>query len=257
MATTARSVSWHWDRGVGKLVATVETTNGQTVRVKFPLSHVACTFDEELSACGIVEPAQVGDYESVDGFLSRIRRVAKKTVGKATRVAGRGFVPKKVYKRVVPKAIRRAQSRLQKKAMSLASRAERYPRRYLKRAARPYARQAKRYGRRYGRVAKRYGFKAARSKALGAGLAGAAVAFPAVGGPALAGWTAANRAVAQYDRAKRLVAAGRRDPAALRDIAMGRAAQMAAQRASRSHDPRAQYAVAALRSIPATGRYFG
>lgn len=243
---------------MGKLWACIYTSNGDTVKVGFPLSHVAMTFDEELGKCGLVEPAQVGDYESVDGFLSRVRRAARKVATKATRTATRGFIPKPVYKRVVPKAIRRTQARLAKRAVHLAERtgyglARRGVRTALA-PARPYLRKAQRYA----PLAQRYALRAARSKALGAGLAGAAVAFPAVGGPGLAAWTAANRAVNVYDRgrqAARARAAGARDPRTLSQQAAGMAQQQAIQRLSRSQDPRAQFATAALRSIPAR-RFF-
>lgn len=237
--TTAERIDWRWDRGRNRLTASILTSNGQTVRVHFPLSHVAMCFDEELGRCGIVEAPMVGDYESVDGFLSRIKRVTRKSsrrVKKATRgikrSAGRGFIPKAIHKRVVPKFVRRAQSRLNTAAWRAAG-------------------TVKKYG-------KKYGMKAARSRALGSALGATAVAFPAVGGPALGAWAVANRAVKAHDTAKaaaRQLERGVRNPRAIAAAARGRAVQSAVRALPARQDPRSRMALAALRSVPAA-RYW-
>jgi hypothetical protein len=234
MATVVRKIAWQWDRAGRNLWANITTNNGQLVRVGFPLGQVALTFDEELGRCGIVEPAQVGDYESVDGFLSRVRRVAKRAVKRVkqaphayTRAATRGFVPRAVFRRVAPKALQRTQRRLERAAISAQRRAE--------------------------RTGKKYGMAAARSKTLGAGLGAAAVAFPAVGGPALGAWTAANRAVKIYDQAqaaRQAIQRGVRNPQTMAAAARGVAMQQAARRLPYSQDPRARMAYQAMRSIP-------
>lgn len=236
MSTTAKSIQWQWDRGGRKLWAHIHTSNGQKVSVGFPLSTVAMTFDEELGRCGCVEPAMVGDYESVDGFLSRVKRVAKKATPKkliasTTRSATRGFVPQAVWKKAVPKAIQKTHAKLAQKAV-----------------------QAHQAGYDYG---KKYGMAAARSKTLGAGLGATAVAFPAVGGPALGAWVAANRAVTAYDRAmaaKQQIQRGLKNPQAVAALAKGQAVQAAVRRLPYSTDPRARFATQALRSIPQVRR---
>lgn len=241
MATTAKHIQWKWDRGQRKLWATILTNHGQTVRVGFPLSKVAMTFDEELGRCGCHEPPMVGDYESVDGFLGRVKRVArraarkakpKKLIASTTRSATRGFVPRKVFKAAVPKAIQRTHRRLAKQAVA-----------------------AHQTGYRHG---KRYGMKAARSKKVGAALGATAVAFPAVGGPALGAWTAANRAVTYYDQAraaKQAIQRGARNPQTLSTLARGQRVQQAARRLPFSRDPRARMLLGAMQSIPHTRRY--
>lgn len=94
--------------------------------------------------------------------------------------------------------------------------------------------------------------QAARSKALGAALGAAAVAFPAVGGPALAAWATANRVVAMADQAERSVKRVQRGIADARDLTHVRRASDAAQRLqqlSRSAAPAARMLVAATRSV--------
>jgi hypothetical protein len=224
-----------------KLGANMFTAHGQLIRVGFPLGTVAMTFDEELSACGIDCPALVGDYESVDGFLSRVRRatkkvsrVVKRSPAVYTRAMTRGFIPQAVFKRIAPAPIRRAQQRLARQAVQIQG-------------------QALKYG-------ARYGMQAARSKQLGGALGVAAVAFPAVGGPALGAWVAANRAVSYYDQAqaaRRAIQGGSRDPAQIALANRGYLTQQAFQQlpARAQTDPRALLAYQALRSIPARSRY--
>lgn len=236
MSTLVKKIVWQWDRVGAKLWANMFTANDQLIRVGFPLGMVAMTFDEELGKCGLECPAMVGDYESVDGFLSRVKRAAsgavrsvKKSPAVYTRAMTRGFVPKAVFDRVAPVAVRRAQQRLARTAVQ-------------------YQSQAMKYG-------ARYGMAAARSKQLGAGLGVAAVAFPAVGGPALGAWVAANRAVTVYDQAqaaRRALQAGSRDPRAAAMASRGLVAQQAMQRlpALAQSDPRARLAIRALQSIP-------
>lgn len=236
MSTTAERIDWRWDRGRNRLTAAILTSNGQTVRVHFPLSHVAMCFDQELGRCGIVEAPMVGDYESVDGFLSRIKRATRKATRGIKRSAGRGFIPKAIQKKVVPKFVRRAQSRLTGAAFRAADTVHRY--------------------------GKKYGMKAARSRALGSALGATAVAFPAVGGPALGAWAVANRAVKAHDAAKaagRQLQRGIRNPRAMATVARGRAVQSAVRALPGRNDPRSRMALAALRSVPAqryAARYF-
>lgn len=242
MSTVVRKIVWQWDRVGVKLWANLFTAEGQLIRVGFPLSQVAMTFDEELGRCGLECPAMVGDYESVDGFLSRVKRATRsavKTVKRSprtyTRAMTRGFIPQAVFRRVAPVAVQRAQQRLARQAVH-------------------YQQQAQQYG-------VKYGMAAARSKQLGAGLGVAAVAFPAVGGPALGAWVAANRAVTVYDQAmaaKRAIQQGQRDPRSMAAAAQGIAMQQAMQRLPvlAQTDPRARLAMQALRTIPAQRRQY-
>lgn len=106
---------------------------------------------------------------------------------------------------------------------------------------------------RYARPVGRYALQAARSRRVGMALGVAAMACPAVGGPALAAWSAANRAAAIYDQAqsaRRQIATGRSTPAALAAVNRGMQVQQVVRALPYSSDPRARFAIAALKSMP-------
>lgn len=237
MAATIKKLVWQWDRVGQKLWANLITKEGQLIRVGFPLGHVSMIFDEELGNCGIYEPAQVGDLESVDGFLSRVKRIGrkasrtvthpKKLIGAATRAATRGYIPKSVFDRVAPKVVRRTQQRLAKQAVR------------LHRAG--YS------------AAKKYGLKAARSKQLGAALGASAVAFPAVGGPALGAWMAAHRAAQVYDAgqaARKQLQSGARNQHLVSAVQRSAQVQRSVRQLPYASDPRARMLASAFQSIP-------
>lgn len=209
-----RAIAWSWDRARGIAWARARLSDGQTFAVGVPLSTVVATFDAELQAAGVHEPASIGECASVSGLFGRIKRLSR-TASRATK-----------------RATRRATKRLNKKVW----------------------RSAKKWGGRYTgyTYAKKYAMKAARSKELRAGLGVAAVAMPAVGGPALGAWVAANRAVAQYDQGKaalQRVRRGLRSPQAMRAIRSAATVQRAARGLARSRHPAARMYSSALRSL--------
>lgn len=93
--------SWHQNgigAGTGPGVMIQAVVNGRAVKVFIPLSRVWLTFDEELQRVGCPSAASVGAPFSVGGFFSFIKHAAQSVA--------------KVAKRVVPKAIQRAATRV-------------------------------------------------------------------------------------------------------------------------------------------------
>lgn len=230
--------NWRWNRGMNTLVAQVEIVGepGLT-EVHIPIERVSMDYAEILGDLGYdrVSCAEVGSMASVDGFLSKVRRVAKRTVKgvKKQVTTGIPYEPKFVAaarKKILGRKLSALHDKYRGKVESAVMRSH--------------------------QVARRYGTQAARSRTLGAALGGAAIAFPAVGAPALAAWTAANRYVTYADQAKRALAAaragGRVTPANRARIARGRQVLQGLQRVrTMQQDPRARLLVAGLRSLPA------
>lgn len=232
------NINWRWNRGLNTLVAQVDIVGSTPVEVHIPIERVSMDYAEILGDLGYdrVSCAEVGSMVSVDGFLSKVRRIAKRTVKAAKKQATTG-IP---YE---PKFVRNARSKILGKRLSgLADR-------YRSKVERALVRSQQ--------MATRYGKQAARSRQLGAALGGAAIAFPAVGGPALAAWTAGNRYVTYADQAKRALQARRTGqrvtPQQRAQIARGQQVVRGLQRAQTMYaDPRAQMLMAALKSLPAS-----
>lgn len=228
--------NWRWNRGLNTLVAQVEIVGSPDMEVHIPIERVSMDYAEILGDLGYdrVSCAEVGAMSSVDGFLSKVRRIAKRSVKGVKRQVTTG-IP---YE---PAFVRSARRKL------LGRRLNALHDRYRGKVHRAVMRSQQ--------VASRYGKAAARSKQLGAALGGAAVAFPAVGGPALAAWTAGNRYVTYADQAKRALRSAkvsRVTPQQRAMISRGRQVVQGLRRAqSMQGDPRAQMLMAALKSLPA------
>jgi hypothetical protein len=98
------------------------------------------------------------------------------------------------------------------------------------------------------------GRKIGRSKAFGAVVGAAAVAFPAVGGPALAAWTVANRAMAIHDKAmkaKALLARGIKSPKLLAQVAQGQRVAQTVARSAQSGSAFGNMLTSSLKSMAA------
>jgi hypothetical protein len=108
-----RDMSWEWDRARNLLWWRVRLTDGRSCAVGIPLAHVALTFQQAMREPDVTSelPASMGAIdilgdidimapESVDGFLSGIKKAFKK--------ASRG----------VKKAVRKTTKRLAKTGMS-------------------------------------------------------------------------------------------------------------------------------------------
>lgn len=244
---------WRWNRAQNALIADVEIVGcPKPYAVHFPVKQVALDYVQILGDCG-VHPEEVGfvdivshEHESVDGFLSKVRRSIKRAVKSpvktirrtAVRQIKKPFRPSTYTKGIPfePKALRRARRRVM--GRRLRGLEDRYSR---------HAKAAASY-------AHRQALRAARSKALGSGLGVAATAFPAVGGPALGAWVVANRYAAYHDQAKALAkqvrGRGRVPPRAQAVIARGMKAKRNFQRLrGMQHDPRARMLLGALRSM--------
>lgn len=93
--------SWHQNgigSGTGPGVMVQAKANGRTIKVFIPLSRVWLTFDEELQRVGCPSAASVGAPFSVGGFFSFVKKAASSIAS--------------VAKKVVPKAIQRAATRV-------------------------------------------------------------------------------------------------------------------------------------------------
>jgi hypothetical protein len=93
-------LGWSWHQqgigaGTGPGVMIQAQVNGRTVKVFIPLSRVWLTFDEELQRVGCPSAASVGAPFSVGGFFDFVKKAASSVVRK-----------------VVPKAIQRAATRV-------------------------------------------------------------------------------------------------------------------------------------------------
>lgn len=230
--------NWRWNRGMNTLVAEVEILGepGLT-EVHIPIERVSMDYAEILGDLGYdrVSCAEVGSMASVDGFLSKVRRIAKRAVKgvKKQVTTGIPYEPKFVAtarRKIMGRRLSALHDKYRGKVHAAVTRSQ--------------------------QIAKRYGKKAARSKALGAALGGAALAFPAVGAPALAAWTAANRYVTYADQAKRALqlarAGGRVTPQNRARIQRGRQVLQGLQRVrTMQHDPRARMLMGAMKSLPA------
>lgn len=100
-----RKMAWRWDRPRRLLWWSATTSDGQTVEVGIPLEQVSLAFQhelaqadvqEEISACagsmGAVEilgAIEIIAPESVDGFLSGIKRAAKRATRPVRRAVKR------------------------------------------------------------------------------------------------------------------------------------------------------------------------
>jgi len=109
-------LGWEWrpdgaGTGAGPGVQFTIQVSGRQQRVFVPLSRVWVIFDQELQRVGCVGAASVGAPFSVGGFFSFVKKAAS-SVAKGV---------KKSFNKVVPKAIRRAASKVvsvAKKAVS-------------------------------------------------------------------------------------------------------------------------------------------
>jgi len=225
---------WRWNRAHNALVADVEVLGGGNYEVRFPVAQVARDYAQVLGDCGCT-PEEVGfvdviGNESVDGFLSKIRHAASRTVHHAVREVTH---PKAIP--FEPHALRKARRRV------MGKRLRGLERRYTHTASRAAA------------LANKAALRVGRSKQLGAGLGIAATAFPAVGGPALGAWVAANQYARYHDQAQQVVRSlGGHTPSphARRIIKRGMHAKQAFKRLRfKQDDPRARLLLGALRSM--------
>lgn len=88
MEKQIKKLGWRWDRTTCVLWGNVTFTDGSTSSVGIPLATVVAHFDAAASALGIHSAPFVGDVDSVDGFFSGIKRLAKK-VGRVAKKAVR------------------------------------------------------------------------------------------------------------------------------------------------------------------------
>lgn len=205
-------LGWEWHpngigSGTGPGVMLMAQVNGRAMKVFIPLGRVWFVFDQELQRVGCTSAAQVGAPFSVGGFFDFVKKAAKSVAS--------------VAKRVVPKAIQRAASRVVA-------------------------------------VAKHYGGKVvAAGKAIGrnpifrGALVAASLAVPALA-PAAAALEIANRASAVYQKglaAAKAIKAGihtaQNVDAVRRGLVAREQVQAVIQRAH-AGDPRARQLVGAL-----------
>lgn len=100
-----RSMSWRWDRVRNLLWWTARFSDGRQMEVGIPLHHVALAFHQELQASDVREEItrtngtmgaveiigaiEIVAPESVDGFLSGIRKAARKATRPVRRAVQR------------------------------------------------------------------------------------------------------------------------------------------------------------------------
>src|SRR5512139_3981364 len=107
-----KSVEWQWDRKSCILWASATVSDGRSYAIGIPLAHVVRTFEVSAAEVGLCAPPFVGDVDSVEGFLSGIKKLAKsagRTVTKAVKktqkalakgVAAAGKVVSSKYTRI-------------------------------------------------------------------------------------------------------------------------------------------------------------
>lgn len=81
-------IEWQWDTKSCILWAQATVSDGRSYSIGIPLAHVVRTFEASAAEVGILEPAFVGDVDSVEGLFSGIKKLAKsagKAVGKAVK----------------------------------------------------------------------------------------------------------------------------------------------------------------------------
>ena len=83
-----KSIEWQWDHKSCVLWAKATVADGRSYAIGIPLAHVVRTFEVSAAEVGLLEPAFVGDVDSVEGLFSGIKKLAKgaaKTVKKAVK----------------------------------------------------------------------------------------------------------------------------------------------------------------------------
>jgi hypothetical protein len=78
MERILKTVSWNWDRPSCVLWGHATFTDGSTASVGVPLAKVVSTFELHAAEQGITAAPYVGAVDSVDGFFSGLKRLAKK-----------------------------------------------------------------------------------------------------------------------------------------------------------------------------------
>lgn len=88
MAKTLKSIGWKWDTASGILWANVAYSDGTASALGIPLAQVVATFERHASELGLVAGPYVAGVDSVEGFFSSVKKMAKKatkTVKKAVK----------------------------------------------------------------------------------------------------------------------------------------------------------------------------
>jgi hypothetical protein len=88
MAKTLKSIGWKWDTASGILWANIAYSDGTASALGIPLAQVVATFERHASELGLVAGPYVAGVDSVEGFFSSVRKMAKKatkTVKKAVK----------------------------------------------------------------------------------------------------------------------------------------------------------------------------
>lgn len=234
METTIRRIAFAWDRARSLLWASVHTTDGQEIRVGFPLAHVELTFCQEAEKEGIPVGPRVGAPPSTDDFCGWVRALAHRYDGQpfdASRLPVLGGADllrdddeDEVGRFRLGRRIKRAFRRTTRR---------------IGRAAKGFLRRARRIGRTVSRV-----------------LPLAAAAIPAIGGPALGALQAAKQARNAVRRARQVAQTAGRGISSLSRgdvrgaIAQGRNVQLQVQRLSRQATPQANMLRSAFRGLP-------
>jgi len=234
METTIRRIAFQWDRLRSLLWACVQTTNGQEIRVGFPLAHVELTFCQEVEKEGVPVGPRVGAPPGTESFCGWVRSLSR-------RYDHEVFDPSRV-------PVLGGADLLRDDDEDEVGRI-----RLGRRIKRAFRRTAKRIGRAAKGMLRRVG-KIGRTVVRALPLAAAAI--PAIGGPALGALQAAKQARNTVRKARDVAQTAGRGLSSLSRgdiqgaIAQGRNVQLQVQRLSQQATPQANMLRSALRSLP-------